>query len=155
MPSRLNRILALLTAAAVLLMSIDCPCSGGIGLTKVAVGAGGDAQAGQMPCCARHDCHATDHHCSYVRDCAQKHRPKPCDGACEHCGQTVINDSVSMPSHCLSSHGYALPVTLSIDSMADRDRIDLSWRSSAPIPADLPPPLNSPTLLSQHCALTN
>ena len=145
-----QRILALFTAAAVLLMSIDCACAGGMSaMTPTSkIDRGADAQP--MPCCAHH---GADHHCSHDHDAVPPHHPDPCKGSCEHCGQTVMNDTVGPPSHSLALVSFVSPAVADLDSSIRG--IDLSARSSAPIPEDLPPPVTSPTLLSLHCALTN
>ena len=153
MPFGLQRILAVLTAAAVLLMSIDCACAGGMSSTWPSDGTPVAAGAGQMACCAHHAGMA--HHCSHEHDGAKRHQPNPCKGQCEHCGQTVMNDSVAPPSLGLSLLSHAFSIVLSIDVSPQLGTVDSTFRSSAPIAADLPPPLTSPTLLSQHCALTN
>ena len=149
MPFALHRILATLTAAAVLLMSIDCACMGGMSSMRDADAA--VANTDMMPCCAHHG--GGTHPCRHTNHGSHKPKSNPCNGACEHCSQSVIDDAVATPSHGTSFLPSAFAPVLTIDLIACWNDIDLSVRASALIPADLPPPLTSPTLLSQHCAL--
>jgi hypothetical protein len=110
---------------------------------------GADAQP--MPCCAHH--HGADHHCSHEHGKSPKSQPNPCKGQCEHCGQTVMNDTVAATPHTLALLSWISPIAA--DGSSALCGLDLSPRSTALIPADLPPPLTSPTLLNLHCALTN
>ena len=152
MSCTLHRILATLTAAAVLLMSIDCACMGGMSSRGDALAEAALVNHNSMPCCAHH--RGATHHCSHQHDALPRPLSNPCNGACEHCSQSVINDAVATPSHGSSFIPSPLAPVPTIDLVTSWSNIDLSLRLSALIPTDLPPPLTSPTLLSQHCALT-
>jgi len=141
-----HRVVAVFTAAAVFFTSIDCACATGLS-SRQQVESGNSALA-MPPCCAHH--HGMAHHCKY-QDGAQKRRPKPCDGTCDHCGQSVINDSVvardlSSLSHYVFSvwDSASIPVAITPPAAFLRTPVFLD---------DLPPPAPAPTLLSLHCAL--
>ena len=146
-----QRILVFFTAVAVLVMNVECACAGGMSAMGPASRIDSGADAKPMPCCAHH--HGAAHHCSHEHDATPQHQPNPCNGSCEHCGQTVIDDTVAAPTHSLSLLTFVSPIAANVAVMVCG--IVLSPPSLAPIPADLPPPLTSTTLLSLHCALTN
>ena len=130
-------------------MSIDCACATGLS-SRQRVESENSALA-MPPCCAHH--HGMGHHCKY-QDGARKGHPKPCDGTCVHCGQTVMNDTVATASHGASFFPHAFVPILAIKP-AGLCASELHLDRSAPTSADLPPPVTAPTLLSLHCALTN
>lgn len=146
-----QRILAAVTAIAVLTMSIDCACAGGMSLMKQAGDPVAEANTEAMPCCAYHG-DVADHCQDQHRD-AHKHQPNPCSGTCDHCGQTVMNDAVPMPSHGSSLLRHAFLPILAINH-AGHHASDAHPDHPSVFGADLPPPVTSPTLLSLHCALT-
>jgi len=152
MPPRARRISAVIAALAVFVMSIDCACAGGMSSIKQEGSANAGNAARAMPCCAHHE--GAARHCKRQSRDAPEHQPKPCSGACEHCGQTVVNDTVAAPSHGASFLLHAFVPILAIEPAGPRASA-LHVQCSAPASADLPPPITSPTLLSLHCALTN
>ena len=146
-----RRIFAVVTAVAVLVMSIDCACAGGMTSMRQAGQAAGEQNAEVMPCCAHHG--GAAHHCNHPSAGAHKHQPNPCNGACEHCGQTVMNDTVVAPSHGASFFLCAVGPILAIEP-ATFCASDFDLHRPSLTSADLPPPVTAPTLLSLHCALT-
>ena len=144
-----QRILAAVTAMAVLVMSVDCACAGPMSWMTRECGANAGDVGAAMPCCSHHK--GAAHHCKQQRGETPRHDPKPCNGACEHCGQTVINDTVAPASVGVSHlpHGFVPVVATPPAALCAADFLR---QRSVPILADLPP---LPTLLSLHCALIN
>ena len=145
-----HRLINLLTAVAVLVMGMDCACAGQMRSTGREV----ESASGEvMPCCAHH--HDVKTHCPHQHRGPEKHKSSPCGSACEHCGQTVMNDTVAPPSHASSLVSHPFSPFQAAGLTLGNWGLDLSPRGLIRDFADLPPPLTSPTLLSLHCALRN
>jgi len=137
-----HRILAFVTTFAVVLNTVNCACAGGMMPAN-------RPHARSMPCCTHH--HGAMRHCSHGNEHSDKNQPGPCDGACSHCAQTVINDTLTPPSHDLSVVPHAFAPLLSVDLTVAR--CDRSRDSLVAASADLPPPAPRTTLFGLKCAL--
>jgi hypothetical protein len=132
MQTGLQRIMAVLTAFAVLAVSFNCVCAGMVSPSNNQV----------MPCCARHH---PGTHCPH-----QSSKSSPCSSNCAHCAHISINDTVVSPS-LHGAHADWNPILVIAAPTNDFARRVLI--ASAVGPAGLSPPSTSSTLLSLHCAL--
>jgi hypothetical protein len=134
MQMRLQRIIAVFTAVAVLAVSFNCACAG---MTSA-------HETSTMCCCAHHH---PGEHCKH-----QSSKSSPCSGACEHCSQSAMNDTIASPSfhaaHAAWNTIHSLPSPL-----ASLDIVQPATIAFVLDPTELSPPSTSSTLLSLHCAL--
>src|SRR5258708_4430986 len=84
-------LFAIVTAFAFFLMSVDCACGRAL-LSRGGTSPIADSEAEH--CCA-HQNDAPEHHDGgdedHGRPVPHHGHSNPCDGSCDHCGQTVIN----------------------------------------------------------------
>jgi hypothetical protein len=129
-----RRIIASIVGFAVLAIGANCQC--------LAALAPASSQPSAMPCCA-HGHSAACRHSSPARQA-------PCDAACQHCGQLVLNDQIQSAdltpalAQFVGSISTLQPIS---PILADVPR----WFAGSQ--NDLSPPDCPSTLLSLHCAL--
>lgn len=125
-----RRVVASLTAASVLLMTLYCAC--GSTTTQSA------RAKPTRPCCAQRSAQRSQH------SPADQHG----EGTCQHCKSSVTVDKPES-NHAASAFDQCCAVELS-DSLV----MEPFARGNRPVMAtDLPPPLISVTLLSLSCEL--
>jgi len=129
-----QRILAVLTAFAVLAMGFNCTCAGMMARSA----------DGTMPCCAH--CH----HGMHCRHQSSNSKSAPCSSECEHCAQTVMNDAVAHPSNAFHVDWNPIHVLPALLHAQVVQCISICFVERAA----LAPPATSRTLVSLHCALT-
>ncbi len=146
MHSLAHRLFASVTAAVVLLTSINCVCSGA--LFAPADQDGHEArQAAGKPCCAhREDHHQAQDSAPYKHDGSSDHSP-----ACNHCKASSVSESST--SQDFSRHWLSAMDVPALGAATVHRRIVIDLRSHFSF-GDLSPPIGPPTLLSLGCSLT-
>ena len=125
-----RRIIAFFAAVAVLGMSANCACGGAFDEAS---------------------CHAGEYgHHHREHDCDGPEHPKPCHNTCEHCQQSIMNDTVGGYCPAVVSAESTLPSFHAIQINDCESGDDCLTRFLY----DLPPLIPLPTLLNLHCALT-
>lgn len=140
-----HRLIAGLTAALVLLSSINCVCHGGI-LAPSESDCHHEVSTAAHSCCDHGDAHDDHDSAPCNHDGSSNH-----DAGCNHCRASLVSESASQQDfskHFLSS--FASPV-LFVSNIYSLTFLHFDRRLSR---SDLPPPVHPATLLSLGCLLT-
>jgi hypothetical protein len=142
-----RHIIASLTALSVLLCNIICACGGGIPVA---------AAAGHTACHEEEQNHCSSHHRDQhdeADDHDQPSEPVPCHhddgGSCQHCEAMMIAQGAN-DGPAVSFAPLFLDWAHQVVEAAQLQQFD----STLSVLDGIPPPRQSSSLLSLHCALT-